>query len=499
MTKINPPFSSSMQNPKSSNFTKDTELRAKEISAQLIWPILIKVMICVVPAMGLVGLGKLFAGGKVFFVFLLIFLAYYVVSGKPLSFFALSISVLPVLVFLRDGLFYNSVIAILGLGLALRLFKTPQKFFQLWNNLLLRWLLVVGVLYWGGAFILTGGYSSGLMILELGFSAGIVYLLAEQRRFLSTAFIGAGISLFAIGLALLGYGSPRLVEAKIEGVTFGNPINFGIPAAFILLYSMVDDGKWLFLHKSAISRRLVGGTALIFLLLSTSRGSWAVACVGVIIMLLFSKVRMKMRILISLMIMAIFLFSLLLTEKGALINEWFDKATSDERSLEQKTTGRFDMWKLFPNVLKDSPIWGFGPGSGPEVYATYSMSDPNVHFKPGVKLAWHSLYLHIGVETGLIGLLLLTVFLASLISKGLVHRRVTGEVGPLLGVPCFMTIGLSVSALDPLSGLFLGIAFLGNTRAPRVRRPKVWRTQTHRVKTDNPTNFSNSEGKTFFQ
>lgn len=490
MAKINPRTSSAIHKPKNSAFTKEAELKAKENRAQLIWPILIKVMICVVPAMGLVGMGKLFAGAKIFFVFLLLFLAYYVISGKPLSFFALSISVLPVLVFLRDGLFYNSVIVILGMGLALRLFKSPQKFFQLWNNLPLRWLLIVGVLYWGGAFILTGKYSSGLSILEAGFSAGIIYLLAAQRRYLSTAFVGAGISLLAVGLALLGYGAPRLVAAEIEGVTFGNPINFGIPAAFILLYSIVDDGKWLFLHKSPTVRRLVGGMAFIFLLLSTSRGSWAVACVGVFIMLMFSKVRMKMRILMSLMIMVVFLLTLLLTEKGASINEWFDKATDSERSLAEKTSGRFDMWILFPKVFKDSPIWGFGPGSGPKVFAAYAISDPNVHYAPGLEMAWHSLYLHVGVETGLIGLILLTAFLATVMRKGLIHRGVTGEVGPLLGIPCFMTIGLSVIAMDPLSGLFLGMAMLGDRRLVKVRPHYGLRARTHGVKTDSPTNFS---------
>ncbi|MDT3778017.1 O-antigen ligase family protein [Nitrospira sp. MA-1] len=491
MAKISPPTSPSIRKPGSSGSAKEAELKAKEKNGQLIWPILIKVMICVIPAMGLVGMGKLFAGGKIFFVFLLLFLAYYVVSGKPLSFFALSISVLPVLAFLRDGLFYNSVIAILGVGLALRLFKSPQKFFRLWNNLPLRWLLIVGVLYWGLAFVLTGKYSSGILILELGFSAGIVYLLAEQPRYLSTAFIGAGISLFAIGLALLGYGSPRLVEAKIEGVTFGNPINFGVPAAFILLYSIVDDGKWLFLHNSPTVRRVVGGTALLFLLLSTSRGSWAVTCVGVFIMLLFSKVRMKMRILMSLMVMVVLLLGFLLTEKGATINEWFDKATSDERSLGEKTSGRFDMWILFPKVLQDSPIWGFGPGLGPKVFGAYAIFDPNVGYEPGREMAWHSLYLHVGVETGLIGLTLLMVFLATLVSRGLVHRRMTGEVGPLLGVPCFMTIGLSVSALDPLSGLFLGMALLGNRRVEKVQRQKWLKPRADGVKTDSPTNSSN--------
>jgi hypothetical protein len=101
------------------------------------------------------------------------------------------------------------------------------------------------------------------------------------------------------------------------------------------------------------------------------------------------------------------------------------------------------------------------------------------------------LYLHVGVETGLIGLILLTVFLATLVRKGLVHRRVTGEVGPLLGIPCFMTIGLSVIAMDPLSGLFLGMALLGNTGVEKVRRQRGLTARRHGVKTDSTTNFSN--------
>src|ERR1035438_4530391 len=33
-------------------------------------------------------------------------------------------------------------------------------------------------------------------------------------------------------------------------------------------------------------------------------------------------------------------------------------------SWQKRTTGRMDQWESFPAVFFDSPIWGFGPGSG---------------------------------------------------------------------------------------------------------------------------------------
>jgi len=129
---------------------------------------------------------------------------------------------------------------------------------------------------------------------------------------------------------------------------------------------------------------------------------------------------------------------------------YFTKATSADTNLTQKTEGRIEQWEAFPAVFQASPVWGFGPGRGVDIAIEFA----------GRKLEWHSIYLLIGAETGAIGLSILFIFLGLLLWEGLVHLRTYGEIAPLIGTVSFMIMGLSVSALDSLGGLLLGVGFL---------------------------------------
>jgi O-antigen ligase len=71
-------------------------------------------------------------------------------------------------------------------------------------------------------------------------------------------------------------------------------------------------------------------------------------------------------------------------------------------------------------------------------------------------------YLQLLVETGSLGFLIFAGILITIGIRALHHRRVTSEVIPLVAVVCYLTIGLSVSALDGISGVFLGLALLGD-------------------------------------
>jgi GNAT superfamily N-acetyltransferase len=69
----------------------------------------------------------------------------------------------------------------------------------------------------------------------------------------------------------------------------------------------------------------------------------------------------------------------------------------------------------------------------------------------------------------LIGLGCLALIVLPLLSGCVHHLRVTGEVVPLLGVAGFLLVASSVSAMDAISGVFLGLGFLGTkTAAARV-------------------------------
>jgi len=256
----------------------------------------------------------------------------------------------------------------------------------------------------------------------------------------------------------------------IDGYTLGNPITLGIPLALVFLLSIGDGGKWLLLQNHPYWRLALGLTSGVLLLLSTSRGSLAIVIVNVIILLFIGK-RQRWMLFVSAALLVLITLALLQTERGPSIVRFYDRTFSPDRTLNQKSSGRLDQWTVFPQAFQDSPIWGFGPGSGGSVYAEYSLlADGNIHLA-GMEMAWHSLYLHIGVEAGMIGIMALTLLLGSLIFHGLNHWRSFGESLPLLGAIAFLVIGLSVSGMDGASGVFLGLGLLSVRRklAPRFR------------------------------
>ena len=85
-------------------------------------------------------------------------------------------------------------------------------------------------------------------------------------------------------------------------------------------------------------------------------------------------------------------------------------------------------------------------------------------------MAWHSLYMHVGVETGMIGLIMLAGFLMILIYRGYLYRQATGNIVALIDILGFMTIGISVVGIDAITGIYLGLAFLGTTIPPKTHR-----------------------------
>lgn len=422
--------------------------------------ILAQVALCTFPALILMRIEQLRAGGIWCFVFLLAFLAIYALKRNIPAFVALTVATLPALSYTREFFFFNSVLALLLLGLGFWFARSPKECSKLWGNQVFRWFFIVGVIYWLVSVLLTREYHANLRVMEMLCSASSIYLLGRHLKYLATALAGLGISIFSVAIGMAGKGD-RLGMATVDGDNIGNAITFGLPVALVLLLAVADNGKWLFLQNSKMIRNVLIAMCGVFLLLSTSRGSWLVALVGIGVAIFYQS-QQRRKIFIALLLMGCVLVGVLQTKSGDRVSEWFEKTTDSERSLSQKTTGRLEMWMLFPKVIEDSPIWGVGPGLGPKAYAYYSLLSREATFRKGKELAWHAIYLQIGVETGMIGLTILAIFFSKLIFSGLLYRRVTGNVVPLLGILCYMTIGVSVPAIDGISGLFLGLSFLGS-------------------------------------
>ena len=422
--------------------------------------ILLQCAACEIPLVLGFYAGYPLASGRVFVGLLSAFLAYEALKKRPFHFISLLVACLPVLTVIRGTLvFFNIITLLLGCAITWVLIA-PQEFSEFRSKKPLLYFIIVTVLYWQATTLFTARYAGNIRALEWSLSAAAIMMLSARRSFLSTALLGVGISTVAVGVGLLPFGE-RLGMGDVDGYGMGNPILLGLPAALVFLLCVAEGGRWLLLQRHSNWRMALSLACGVFLVLSTSRGSWLVVFVAALL-LLFLDSSSRFPLLVSCAGLAVAVTLLLSSSRLAIVQHYFDKMADSKSSLASRTDGRSEQWLAFPRVLHDSPVWGFGPGSGVDVSLRYA----------GKKLPFHSLYLHFGAETGIIGLTLLAFLLGTLVRTGIRHRRVCGEVVPLMAIVAFITLGLTVIGMDSLGGMWVGLAMIGGNRE------NFWRVRT---------------------
>jgi O-antigen ligase len=408
-----------------------------------------QIAVAVIPAMAAVAAGRPSVGAVYLLAVLFACLVYHFVTRTPVAASAVMIGTLPVWMLLRNYFFYNSIEIVLALCALAWMEGAMGDFKAIWKDRLVRYFVSFFAIYWAMAWLITGSYASEMRAFELVFSALNIYLLGKHRRFLGTAFLGVALSVVAIGAGLLPYGD-RLGMAEVDGSRLGNPISFGIPATLIILLALSDGGRWLILRDRPVARMALNAVTGLLLVLSTSRGSWLVLIVGAIVIVCADR-RQRKVLLLSFAVLTVCVLVWMRVEPSGTLQHYFEKTFSPEESWSKRTTGRAEQWAAIPHVIADSPAWGFGPGNGRRISVLYAHKN----------IIWHSIYMQFAAETGLIGLALLALLLGAMIRRAWTHYRRAGEVMPLIGILGFMTIGVSVPALDGLSGMFLGMALIG--------------------------------------
>jgi O-antigen ligase len=434
-------------------------LRARD--AGLHWSLIARLCICIVPAMAALGFGHLMLGARYLALSLFISLGYLLVKGDKYEYLALVIGALPAMGFFREVFFYFSIFVFLGGGLLMWACVAREDVKFVWRDLTWRCLVFLSLLYWWLSVLHTGDYTSNARLLDYILSGTAIYLVADRRSWLATALVGLGITSNLLALSLLPYGD-RLGAGEIDSMHVGNPILMGVPSAMVLLLALADNGRLLMLENHPVGRMLLALASGESLVLSGSRGSWAVTTVCMVLLLSFSKLGRK-ALLGCVAVISLATVLVLFSDRGAKIQTVFEKTVDSDRTLKNRTSFRSVQWAAIPQVFVASPIWGWGPGSGKNVAFLYT----------GRHLAWHALYLQVIGETGLLGLICLLWILGSLLRRGIVHLRRWGEITPLVGVVAYMALGMSVSGFDALSGIFLGLTFMARERAPRLSSREI--------------------------
>jgi hypothetical protein len=414
------------------------------------------------------GTGNYSVAALTFYSLFALLLARIIIRQNPVEITCFIVACLPALMLLRDFFYYSSVEVLLAFAVGIWAFYAREDFNWLFSSRVVQGLVAFSSVYWLVSFMRTSDYSENLRIFELAFSAMSIRLLSRYRKYLATALAGIAISGFTIGLALSGQGD-RLGMVRTDDTRLGNPVTFGLPMALIVVLCLAESGRWMKLELSPFRRACIAVVAGVFLLFSTSRGSWSVATSCILTMLFFAPRRTDV---IRFLIVGAVGVSIWAHFADTSTLEKYIYKTFESEEEWSDVNARVAQWHSFPEAFVDSPIVGFGPGSGKGVSLKYS----------GHNLIWHSLYLHMGIECGSIGLLLLAIFLASMIINGFQHLHQYGEIPPLLGVVGFMTIAGSIPAIDGVSGLFLGMALSGGSSSRyRIIRTMYTRTVSARV------------------
>jgi O-antigen ligase len=422
------------------------------------WSVLWQVILCCAPTSFFIYEAQLFAAVVVFHGLLGMLACYYIVRGQVIHMTALFVGCVPMLLLLRPVFYHNSISVIFAATLLMWSILNPAEIRHLMRDRLVFSFCLFAFAYWWFSFLVTGFYATNLRIFELVFGAAMVFLLSRFRSYLAPALWGVGASTLFIVAGISRYGRDRLGMAEFGHQILGHPQQVGMACALILILCLADRGRWLNLNRSTLWRYATAAAATAMLLLTTSRTSWLLTIAALTTLVL---ARGQRRYLVSsALIVMLVLTALLATSRREAILKYADKALSPKRSLSQRTSGRYDMYAAFPGLFWKSPMWGLGPGAADDAY----------HTREGAAVVMHSIFLHLGLELGSLGLGVLLVSYTAFVRRAWIHRRLTGEVVPLAFALACCVDALAHNSFNPLTGIFLGLALtdLSRLRAYRL-------------------------------
>lgn len=419
-----------------------------------------------IPAASLLAAGNPQSGGACFWVLFGLFFSWLLLGGKPVAAAALALGTTPFMNLFRQFAFYNVVVSIFGLLLVLLHSRgTAEARRNITGNVYVQGLIAYMGIYYLVSWVITGVYSNNLRLMEFAFSATCLVWVSRDRAALVTSLLAVMASSCLVGCGMLPHNDSvgRLGMAIVNGMVLGNPVQLGLPLALSFLALCVDRGSWMGLERRPKIRAVLVLVVALLLALTTSRIAWFVAALGVISVLLFGQGQ-RLRIVALVVVAGIAIQLALLTRYGEALQKGYERTFGDDRDVGKRSSGRSDQWLVAYEAFTSSAqnaLVGCGPGNGPQAYAEYSMRAMEADFHAGDKMALHSLFMQVGVEAGLLGLVPLGLWLALALQRVLQYTKRLGLMLPAICFCSYILIVTTVSGNDTISGAFLGLGLTG--------------------------------------
>ena len=268
---------------------------------------------------------------------------------------------------------------------------------------------------------------------------GAILVAASAESLLGAVqfFTRIGPPSFAVGRFLRAYG------------TFGQPNPFAGYLGMVLPLALALVVVWRGARRDWLWRGSLGALAIVgsALLMSMSRGAWMGLAAALLVGAAIVNRRAAIAALavtglgtLALSLESLQLLPAFIAQRIASVSGYF--RIFDARGVQPSPdtwaiVERMAHWQAGWEMLLDNPLVGVGPGHYPLAYAAYAIlpywKDPLGHA--------HNIYLHIGAELGLVGLLAYLACLASWMLLG-VRRSAAVDPSERAGLARALSVGV---------------------------------------------------------
>lgn len=319
-------------------------------------------------------------------------------------------------------------------------------------------------------------FNSWMSLAQLfGVTVLIASLVARNPSIVRNTLWTYSISATATAVvAIVAYAGGTGIFSRATAFADQDPALFSsivLPAAVVLMGAVQDPATRGLVRMGALGALVV---CVVALALSGTRSAWAGFVVATVALFIL---RRDWRQVLAVAVLAVGMLIVVAAVPG--VGDFLVGRVAS--SLASGGSGRTDIWAVGLSILASAPLLGVGLGNFGQAFTPYAIAHASASNASGALFydrGAHNVYLGLTVETGLVGGVLLILFVVSALAL-----RTTDRVGTVVRV-ALVSLAVQAAFLDILAQkqiwLFLAIAVgLSGARVAAGRdAPRPSRTVT---------------------
>lgn len=235
-----------------------------------------------------------------------------------------------------------------------------------------------------------------------------------------------------------------------------------LPALIFSLYELLN--RRFLVASAAVAMACTAG-----IVLSGTRGSWLSMAV-IVVLFILPRLMPRQRLAAVVVTIMLILAAMQLPGAVALVTQRTDIALSSGGA------GRVDIWSVGMVIFGSAPVTGVGFANFPVAFTTDRVMASAATTDPGTSRAPHSIIVGTLGELGLVGFILLALFIAPLLLRrgwGAEAAAIQAALASVIVAALFLDVISNRKQVWLLFGIAAGLAYLGRDNVSATRKRTV--------------------------